>query len=126
MYNCTFRDFLLLIGESTVRHSLEEIARSLGGHFEPELQSDSVSQCVAAVQTGCFAALLRLWSRDTATPLPHAICEDPLLDNLDRELALVWNPRLMKTRGSAARQASEELVRRIAGKWGQTTEEHQN
>jgi DNA-binding transcriptional LysR family regulator len=115
-----------LTGESSLRHSLEDIARSLRGHFEPELQCDSVSQCVAAVQTGRFAAVLPLWSWDTQTPLPHAICEDPRLERLDRELALVWNARLMKTRGSPARQAAEELTSRITEKWGWTTESRQN
>lgn len=115
-----------LIGQSNLRHSLEEIARSLGGHYEPELQCDSVSQCVAAVQTGRFAAVLPLWSWDTGTPLPHAICEDPMLDKLDRELALVWNPPLMKTRGSAAKQAADALASRITEKWGRTTEQHRN
>jgi len=111
-----------LIGESDLRQSLEEIARSLGGQFEPELQCDSVSQCVAAVQTGRFASVLPLWTWDTDTPVPHAICEDSMLDKLDRELALVWNPRLMKTRRAAARQAAEALASRITEKWGRTTE----
>jgi uncharacterized protein (TIGR02996 family) len=115
-----------LIGESILRHSLEEIARSLGGHFEPELQCDSVSQCVAAVQTGRFAAVLPLWSWESDISLPHAICEDPILDKLDRQLVLVWNPRLMKTRGSAARQAAEALASQIAERWGRATEEHRN
>jgi DNA-binding transcriptional LysR family regulator len=115
-----------LIGETTLRHALEEIARRLDGQFEPELQCDSVSQCVAAVQTGRFAAVLPLWSWDTDTPLPHAICEDPMLDKLDQELALVWNPRLMKTRGAAARQAAQALANRITEKWGRTTKEDRN
>lgn len=114
-----------LVGESALRRSLQEIARSLGGNFEPELQCGSVSQCVAAVQTGRFAAVLPVWSWDTGTPLPHAICEDPLLDSLDQELALVWNPRFMKTRGSVARQAAEAIAIKINERWGRKTGEHQ-
>ena len=127
----TLREALLgcphahLIGDSALRHSLEEIARSLGGHFDPELQCDSVSQCVAAVGTGRFAAVLPRWSWDTGTPLPHLICEDAMLDKLDQELALVWNPRLIKMRGSAARQATEELISQITHKWGLSTEDHE-
>jgi DNA-binding transcriptional LysR family regulator len=111
-----------LHGERTLRHSLEEIARSFEGHFEPELMCDSVSQCVAAVQTGRFAAVLPQWSWDASTSVPHSICEDPILDKLDQDLSLAWSPRLMKTRGAAARQAADALVSRIAEKWGQTNE----
>ena len=115
-----------LIGESALRENVEEIARSLGGHFEPELECDSVSQCVAAVLTGRFAAVLPLWSWDSGTPMAHAICDDPILDKLDQELELVWDPRLMKTRGSAARDAGEALASRIKEKWGRTNEEHRS
>lgn len=107
-----------LAGERVLRGSLEEIARSLGGHFEPELECDSISQCVAAVQTGRFAAVLPLWSWDAKISLSHSICEDPLLDKLDRDLVLAWNPRLMKTHGSTARKASEALAGRISEEWG--------
>lgn len=107
-----------LIGERALQQSLKEIALSLGGRFEPELQCDSVSQCVAAVRTGCFAAVLPVWSWDANTTLSHAICEDPRLDELDRELMLVWNPRLMKTHGAAAAEAAEALVSQIFEKWG--------
>jgi DNA-binding transcriptional LysR family regulator len=113
-----------LIGQSALQHSVEQIARGFGGHFEPELQCDSVSQCVAAVQTGLFAAVLPLWSWDAETAVPHAICDDPELGKLDQELMLVWHPRLMKTRRPAARQASELLASRMAEKWRGTTDRH--
>lgn len=110
-----------LTGETTLRGSLQEIARNLGGRFEPELQCDSVSQCVAAVKTGRFAAVLPLWSWNMETALPHAICEDPVLDQLNQELALVWNPVLLKTRGSVGGRTAEALASQMSEK---TTELH--
>src|SRR5690606_4903951 len=80
MFDCPHAS---LSGESRLRHSLEEIANSLGGCFSPVLECDSVSQCVAAVRTGQFAAVLPLWAWDPDTPLPHAICEDQILHKLD-------------------------------------------
>jgi DNA-binding transcriptional LysR family regulator len=99
-----------LKGDSALRQAIEQIAHGFGRHFEPELQCDSVSQCVAAVQTGHFAAVVPLWSWDPSTSIPHAICEDPKLDELDRNLVVIWHPRLMTTRGPSAKQVSDSLA----------------
>jgi len=106
--------------DSALRMSLDNVAQSVGGHFDPEIECDSVSQCVAAVQTGRFAAVLPIWSWDPTNPLSHTICEDPLLETLDQNLVLAWNPVLIKTRGAVAKHAAETLARQIIEDRGQT------
>jgi DNA-binding transcriptional LysR family regulator len=80
---------------------VQEIAGQLKGVFRPELMCDSLTQCVAAVQSGYYASLLPVpfW-----TPRPETRCriiEDPLLDLLDRDVVLAWHPRLIDVHGAA-------------------------
>ena len=104
----------VLTSDSTMRQSIAKIALELGENFQPALECDSVSQCVSAVRTGYFASVLPLWSWGKDNTVPHAICEDPKLDELDRHLKLIWHPRLVKTRGASAQDMTDALAIQFA------------
>jgi len=84
-----------LIGESTLQHSLGDIARSLGGTLN---QSSCAILCRSAWRL-CRQDVSRPcchYGRGTQTRLGVCDLRGSMLGKLDRELALVWNPRLMK------------------------------
>lgn len=100
-------------GDRSQRESIETIAKSLGGHFDPELECDSISQCVAAVTSGRFASILPQWAWNSGSLLPHSICDDSALEPLSENLVLMWNPRLTKTHGAVAKEAAQVLENRM-------------
>lgn len=91
------------------REAIVRIAKPMGKRFEPHLECDSEAQCAAAVRTGQFAAVLPLWAWTSSTAIEHSVCEDPGLAVLEHKLLLVWHPRLIETRGSAADEVKRSL-----------------
>ncbi|MDI1342894.1 MAG: substrate-binding domain-containing protein, partial [Pseudolabrys sp.] len=83
-------------------NQLREIALAAGGTFRPGLACQSFPQVFAAVKSGRFAAIL---PEIAAAELPPQSClkiyGEPLLQ-LQREITLVWNPRVISVRPQAA------------------------
>jgi DNA-binding transcriptional LysR family regulator len=94
---------------------INELAREMSKQFRPELVCDSVAQCMTAVRSGYYAALLplQLWVPDSRFPC-HVV-EDSFLDGLKQSIALVWHPRLIDVSGRAAIRIKDALVAAVRG-----------
>jgi DNA-binding transcriptional LysR family regulator len=117
----SIRDALLscphaaLGGEGQLMERLRELANGFGGSFEPELACDSVGQCIAAVRTGTFAAVLPAEVQFNSTQTEYVVVEDDALDALSRDIVLAWHPRTLQVMGSGAermRRVLAETLRR--------------
>ena len=65
---------------------LGELAGKLGGVFIPEMVCDSIGQCIAAVETGAFAAVLPVQARPSSSGMDYVVVEDDSLDTLNDKL----------------------------------------
>jgi DNA-binding transcriptional LysR family regulator len=112
----TVRDALLncphaiVGGENNLLVQLNEHATSLGGNFTPDMVCDSIGQCVAAVKTGRFASVLPVHAWPTTKEDYYIVVEDDSLDNLKREIGLVWHPRTIEVLGTAGVRIRHSLV----------------
>lgn len=105
-------------GDGQLLKQIKEFAKSLGGLFNPELSCDSIGQCVAAVETGVFAAVLPVQAWISSSEKDYVVVEDDSLDVLKRQIVLAWHPRTIDTIGSTAskiRQTLVEALRQGAG-----------
>lgn len=94
-------------GEVQLLKQLADLAGKLGGVFNAELVCDSIGQCVAAVETGVFAAVLPVHARPSPSEKGYVVVEDDSLDALKRRIVLAWHPRtadVMGPEGSKIRQ----------------------
>lgn len=83
-------------GQFTER--LRAIVRKDGGELAPALTCQSFPQTLAAVRTGCFAAVVPTLA---LRELDLTACQELFADELKpfrRELVLAWNSRLLKIR----------------------------
>lgn len=112
----TLRDALmscphaLATEEKQLARRLQDIAKELGGNFQPELHCGSVSQCVAAVATESYAAVLPI---NAATMLADKDCivvEDDQLDSVTQKIVLAWHPRTIDIIGSTAEHVKRDLL----------------
>lgn len=82
---------------------LREIARAEKKNFRPALACESFPQTLAAVRSRRFAAIVpELAVKELPAGLVHQISA-PSLARLQREIVLVWNPRVIKVRSHAAK-----------------------
>jgi DNA-binding transcriptional LysR family regulator len=80
---------------------LSDIALSINVRFRPALGCQSFPQTLAAVRSGCFAAILpELAVDELPKGTVHTIAAGPLRQ-LQRDIILVWNPRFVKVRNHA-------------------------
>ena len=96
--------------EVQLRKQVADIARKLGGAFEPELVCDSIGQCVAAVETGVFAAVLPVHIRPSPSGSAYVVVEDDSLDLLKRKIALAWHPRTADVIGPSGSKTRQTLL----------------
>lgn len=91
-------------GEGQLIERLRGLAKKMGGKFEPELICDSMGQCVAAVRSGAFAAVLpvQAWSGGSAQEC--VVVEDEALEVLSRVLVLAWHPKTLDVNGDPAKK----------------------
>jgi len=70
---------------------------------------DSIGQCLAAVRTGAFAAVLpvQAWSGGSAQEC--VVVEDEALEALSRVLVLAWHPETLEIIGDPARKVQRLL-----------------
>jgi DNA-binding transcriptional LysR family regulator len=86
---------------------LREIALSVDVAFRPALGCQSFPQTLAAVRSGRFAAIV---PELAIQELPHGSVHkvsDSVLRELQRDIILVWNPRVTKVRPHAAKVAAQ-------------------
>jgi DNA-binding transcriptional LysR family regulator len=96
-------------GDGQLIQRIKEKAAQLGGSYQPELRCDSLGQCLAAVKTGAYAAVLpaHVVEPDMAD---GCVVVDDDLEDLDRTISLIWNRRALDVIGNAAVQVRDELV----------------
>lgn len=99
-----------LASDGQMSHGIQGIAQSLGGQFRPEMMCDSLSQCVAALKTGFYAAVLPLKAWTPDIEMRCHVVEDAPLDALDRKVVLIWHPRLFEVRETVARSVKDMLL----------------
>jgi DNA-binding transcriptional LysR family regulator len=97
-------------GDGQMTERLKELARKSGGEFIPELICDSIGQCVSAVETGAFAAILPVQSWVASSETDYLVVEDESLDILSRQIVLAWHPRTIDIMGSSALKTKAALT----------------
>jgi DNA-binding transcriptional LysR family regulator len=97
-------------GDGQLLKQLGELAGSLGGVFIPELVCDSIGQCVAAVETGMFAAVLPVQAGISSSEKNYIVVEDDSLDTMKRQIVLAWHPRTVAVKGPVASKIRQALV----------------
>jgi DNA-binding transcriptional LysR family regulator len=96
--------------DGQMNQRVQELARQLNGQYRPELVCDSLAQCIAAVRTGYYAALvpLQAWSPDSQ--IRCHVVEDTALEALSRKIVIAWHPRLMEVREHTAKRLKDQLL----------------
>lgn len=94
-------------GQLTER--LRKIASNLGGVFQARLKCDSLGRCLAAVRTGRYAAVLPTYILDEATSASVEVVE-AVLEELNRPMSLIWNPRTLEMLGQNAVDTRDALI----------------
>jgi DNA-binding transcriptional LysR family regulator len=95
-------------GQMTQR--IQQLAQKFNGQFRPELICESLANCIAAVRSGYYAALVPLLSWTSYPEMPCHVVEDTPLEILDRNVVLTWHPRLMEVRDNAAERMKNNLL----------------
>ncbi len=89
---------------------LKDLAVRPGGVFVPELVCDSIGQCVAAVETGVFAAVLPVQAWTASKEKNYVVVEDDSLDALKRQIVLVWHPRTADILANTGLKIQQSLI----------------
>lgn len=97
-------------GDGQLMERLRDLAQTLGGKFIPELACDSIGQCVAAVETGAFAAVLPVQAWKATSQQNCIVVEDEALNVLSRRLVMAWHPRTLEVKGQSARKVQQGLL----------------
>jgi DNA-binding transcriptional LysR family regulator len=93
-----------IAGEGQFIERLRGLAGKMGGKFVPEMICDSIGECVAAVQTGAFAAVLPVQAWSGGPERECVVVEDEALKALNRLLVLAWHPGTLDVMGDPARK----------------------
>lgn len=97
-------------GDGQLMERLKELAKKSGGIFIPELVCDSIGQCVAAVESGAFAAVLPVQTWAASSEKDYMVVEDDSLEVLRRQIVLAWHPRTIEVMGPATVKIGQALV----------------
>lgn len=95
-------------GDGSFTEKLRGIAKKLGTEYRPALICQSFPQALAAVRSGGFAAIMPRLALAELTPETYVEVTAPELDQLQRDLVLAWNARLVSVR-PGARKLIEHL-----------------
>lgn len=85
-------------GEGQLIQRIKEKAAQMGGAFRPELFCDSLGQCLAAVRTGAYAAVLPTYVVEPDMAAECTIVDDNL-DDLSRSISFIWDKRMLDVLG---------------------------
>jgi DNA-binding transcriptional LysR family regulator len=86
---------------------MREIANGLDVAFRPALACQSFPQAASAVKSGLFASILPKLALKDFPIKGFLFTEDRVLDRLQREIVLAWNPRITRLRPGATRLLEE-------------------
>jgi len=82
---------------------LREIAAGMGLTLRPALACQSFPQTASAVRSGLFASILPKIALGDLPSNTHVLPDGGVLDRLQREIVLAWNPRITGLRSGATR-----------------------
>lgn len=97
-------------GDGELVQKLRKLAADFKGDFQPGLVCDSVGQCIAAVRTGGYAAVLPTQVWEQVSQLDCEIISDTALAELDRPVVLAWSPRNLEAFGAAIADFKADLT----------------
>jgi hypothetical protein len=86
---------------SALLQQLENICKKLGGTYRPSLACDSIGQCITAVQTQSFAAVLPVQCARRLADIEYAVLGEDEFGPLARRVALAWHPRSAEVLGKS-------------------------
>jgi len=95
-------------GDGQLTQHLEKMGTQLGGVFRAELLCDSLGQCLAAVRTGAYAAVLPAHAVEPALAAECVVVDDDL-EKLNRTISLIWNRRTLDVLGTPAERIRNVL-----------------
>jgi DNA-binding transcriptional LysR family regulator len=88
-------------GDGQFTEKLRGIAEKLGREYRPALVCQSFPQALAAVRSGGFAAIMPRLALAELAPDSFVEVVPPEFGQLERELVLAWNARLVSVRPGA-------------------------
>lgn len=97
-------------GEGELFQHLLSLSKKSRSTFRPDLVCDSISQCLAAVRTGSYAAVLPTQSLENAGAMDCEIVDERELSELERPISIAWNPRHVEAMGVALAQFKTALA----------------
>lgn len=97
-------------GDGQLLKQIKKLAEEMGEVFAPELTCDSIGQCVAAVETGSFAAVLPIQAWTPPSEREFVVVEEDSLDVLKQKIVLAWHPRTTESFGPEAVKIQEAIV----------------
>jgi len=100
-------------GDGQLMKKLRDLARKLGGDFVPELTYNTIPQCVAAVETGAFAAVIPMQTWKGSSASKHIVVEDAALTPLSRQIVVAWHPRTIEVMGAPAERMKSSLIKAL-------------
>lgn len=87
-------------GDGELGRKIHELAGARGGRFRSELICESAGQCMAAVRTGGYAAVVPAQVLENNPGLDCEVVDDEGLASLDRPVVLAWSPRNLEALGA--------------------------
>ena len=110
---------------SYIETELEAATRGLGLKLNIRLRCDTFPNAMVALRTGRYATLMIQFPGINSVPPGVEMIPLPLLNHANRDIYLVWNPRLLEMRPEAGALwkplASHFAWRRSGKKRGKTT-----
>jgi hypothetical protein len=97
-------------GDWQLSKQLGELAGKLGGTFIPDMVCGSIGQCIAAVESRIFAAVLPAQIKPSSSGKDYVVVEDDSLDSLMREIASAWHPRTADLTGPIGSKLRQSLI----------------
>lgn len=93
----------LQVTEGQFTEHVRNLANSRGIQFRPKLACQSLPQALAAVRSGTHASILPTLATSELRSGSYFTVTDKALQSLSREIALMWNPRLVAVRPTASK-----------------------
>ncbi|MDX2187123.1 MAG: LysR family transcriptional regulator [Opitutaceae bacterium] len=97
-------------GDGELVQRLRTLAEDCEGIFRPELVCESAGQCMAAVRTGSYAAVVPTQVVESNPNLDCVVVDDEALADLDRPVALAWSPRNLESLGEGIQNVRDGLL----------------
>lgn len=95
-----------MVSSGDYARKLDEIAHKSKVKINSKLECESFPATCHAIQSGCYAGILPIMAAIDLPEDKFIRIESTLFKKLSREIALAWNPRIMRLRSASAEIAS--------------------